>query len=103
VIHVDSYEIPDRIAEQVRHRDRTCVFPGCTRASMRCDIDHIRPYDRGGTTSSDNLAALCRRHHRHKTFGGWTYWMVEPGMYLWRSPLGHVYVRDRTGTTRARR
>jgi hypothetical protein len=103
VIHVDSYEIPDRLAEQVRQRDRTCVFPGCTRTGRFCDIDHIRPYDRGGTTSSDNLAVICRRHHRHKTFGGWSYWMVEPGMYVWRSPLDHVYVRDRTGTTKARR
>jgi hypothetical protein len=25
--------------------------------------------------------------------------MVHPGLYLWRSPLGHYYVRENTGTT----
>ena len=24
---------------------------------------------------------------------------VAPGVFLWRSPLGHLYQRDRTGTT----
>jgi hypothetical protein len=98
-IHVDAYEIPDRLRDQVTLRDHTCVFPNCDRTAEHCDLDHIQPYERGGTTSTDNLALLCRRHHRHKTTGGWTYWMVHPGLYLWRSPLGHYYVRENTGTT----
>ena len=40
----------------------------------------------------------CRRHHRAKTTGGWTYLTVEPGTYLWRSPLGYQFLRDHTGT-----
>ena len=40
----------------------------------------------------------CRRHHRAKTTGGWTYVTVEPGAYLWRSPLGYQFLRDHTGT-----
>ena len=36
-----AYEIPDRIREQVVLRDRTCVFPWCTRPARGCDIDHV--------------------------------------------------------------
>ena len=60
------------------------------------------PADDGGPpgqTSSANLAPLCRLQHRIKTHGGWTYTMVEPGAFLWRSPYGYSWVRDRTGTT----
>ena len=102
---VDGYEVPARIAEHVRLRDQTCVHPYCQRPARRCDLDHIDPYvpiDQGGPpaqTSTDNLACLCRLHHRMKTHGGWNYQMIQPGVFLWRSPHGHRYLRDHTGTT----
>ncbi len=40
-----AYDVPDRIREQVILRDRTCVFPWCTRPARGCDIDHVVPYD----------------------------------------------------------
>ena len=40
-----AYEVPDRIREQVILRDRTCVFPWCTRPARGCDIDHVDEYD----------------------------------------------------------
>ena len=40
-----AYEVPDRIREQVILRDRTCVFPWCTRPARGCDIDHVIPHD----------------------------------------------------------
>ena len=40
----------------------------------------------------------CRGHHRAKTFGGWSYVVIEPGVYLWRSPLGYQFLKDATGT-----
>jgi hypothetical protein len=33
-----------------------------------------------------------------KTHGGWAYTMVEPGIFLWRSPHGHSYLTDAHGT-----
>jgi len=81
------------------------VHPWCHRPARRCDLDHLDPYvdrDQGGPpgqTSTDNLAPLCRLHHRMKTHGGWTYTMVEPGVFLWTSPHGHTWLRDHTGTT----
>jgi hypothetical protein len=96
---VDGYRVPDWLAEQVRLRDRTCVFPFCTRPAGSCDLDHVIAWDEGGKTSSDNLACLCRLHHRMKTHGGWTYQMLTLGTYLWHGPHGHTWLRDATGTT----
>jgi hypothetical protein len=97
--HSAGYQPSPTLVEAVELRDRTCVFPWCHRPARSCDKDHIIPWDEGGATSSDNLAALCRRHHRLKTHGGWTYTMLTPGSYLWRSPHGHTWLRDTTGTT----
>ena len=56
-VEVDSDVVPDRLAEQVALRDRTCVFPWCTRPARRChpdstdhpcDDDHVHPRSRGG-------------------------------------------------------
>jgi hypothetical protein len=99
-LHVSQYEVPDRLAHQTHERDHTCVFPWCTRNAAACDLDHITPYADGGTTSTDNIAPLCRRHHRLKTHHpGWTYTPLEPGTYLWHTPHGHAYLRDHRGTT----
>lgn len=98
-IHVDAYEIPDRIREHVVLRDVTCVFPFCHRSARSGDIDHVIPYDSGGPTATDNLAALCRHHHRLKTHGRWHYRMRSPGCYIWTSPHGHRYLRDQLGTS----
>ncbi|WP_134766157.1 DUF222 domain-containing protein [Nocardioides sp. 1609] len=98
-VHVDAYEAPDRLREQIELRDLTCVFPHCRRTATRCDLDHITPHAHGGTTSSDNLAPLCRRHHRAKTHSRWTYTTTEPGTYHWTAPSGLTYRRDHHGTT----
>jgi hypothetical protein len=101
-IWVMSYEASERLRDQTAHRDGTCVHPFCTRPAVRCDSEHRVPHDptspERGPTCSCNQAPLCRRHHRAKTTGGWTYVTVEPGVYLWRSPLGYQYLRDHTGT-----
>jgi hypothetical protein len=103
-----GYEIPDRIREQVQLRDRTCVFPRCTRPARGCDIDHVIAYDHDaeaegrpqpGGTATRNLACLCRFHHRLKTHSAWRYETTAPGVFEWTSPHGHRYRRDHTGTT----
>ena len=98
-----GYEPTAKIREHVIVRDGTCVFPWCGRNARRCDLDHIVPYDhdhpdQGGPTATDNLAALCRRHHRLKTHGRWRYEMTDPGVFTWTSPLGFTYLRDHTGS-----
>jgi hypothetical protein len=98
-VHVEAYEAPDRLRDHIELRDLTCVFPHCRRPATRCDLDHITPYDLGGPTSTDNLAPLCRRHHRAKTHSPWTYTMTTPGTYHWTAPSGLTYRRDHHGTT----
>ena len=96
---VDTPVVPDRHREVVAVRDQTCSqFPWCTRPARSCDADHIVPSSRGGPTCPCNEASLCRRHHRVKTFAGWTYTAVDVGTYLWSSPHGYSYLRDLTGT-----
>ncbi len=97
-VRVDQYEVPDRLREHVVLRDGSCVFPHCTRPARSCDIDHIHPHSEGGLTDSLNLAPLCRKHHRLKTHGGWTYTSPEPGVFIWSTPHGYAYLRDHTGT-----
>ncbi|MDT0201094.1 hypothetical protein [Nocardioides sp. AE5] len=97
-IHVDRYEIPDRLVRQVEQAHPTCVFPWCTRAARACDKDHIVPHGEGGATCSCNLAPLCRRHHRYKTLTGWDYHQPSAGVFVWTSPRGRCYLRDHSGT-----
>jgi hypothetical protein len=96
---LDAERVPDKVADHVAVRDRTCVFPWCTRPARACDTDHVTPHSRGGPTCSCNLAPLCRRHHRLKTHAAWTYLVHDPGTYLWTSPHGYQFHRDTTGTT----
>ena len=55
---VDTDVVPDRHAEVTAVRDKTCVFPWCTRSARRCDTDHTIPAARGGPTCPCNLAPL---------------------------------------------
>jgi len=52
-------------------RDRGCVFPGCDRPLAWCDAHHLHHWVDGGPTDLDNLALLCRAHHRAVHEGGW--------------------------------
>ena len=94
----DTDQVPARIAEHVAVRDRTCVFPWCTRPARSCDKDHTHPRSHNGATCTCNIAPLCRTHHRLKTHTPWTYTALDPGTYLWTSPHGYHYLRDTTGT-----
>ncbi len=93
---VDGHDPPEQMAWFVRLRDPVCVFPGCTRDSRACDLDHIEPYlppDEGGPpgqTHPVNLAPLCRRHHRVKTHARWCYRRLPDGGYRWITPTGRV-------------
>jgi hypothetical protein len=98
-VHTDAVEVKDRIREQVVVQHHTCVFPRCTRPARRCVCDHTVPRNKGGPGCECNIAPLCRRHHRLKTHGGWTYTKVDESSFIWTSPYGYTYLRDHTGTT----
>lgn len=101
---VDGHDPPEWMHELVVQRDRTCVFPWCTKDSRDCDLDHLEPYvamDDGGPpgqTNPHNLAPLCRRHHRAKTHRGWRYVMSGDSRYIWTSPHGRRFVVSPDGS-----
>jgi hypothetical protein len=61
--------VPPAMQRALRSRDGGCRFPGCTHDRF-VDAHHIRHWANGGETSLDNLALLCRRHHRLVHEGG---------------------------------
>jgi hypothetical protein len=103
------YAVPADLRRLVELRDTTCRFPGCRRRAEACDLDHTVAWADGGPTSEQNLAALCRHHHRvkHRTghLGRWTVRRIsappgngsraeprEAGAELeWTSPGGLVH------------
>ena len=93
-----AYRPSEALRRFVHARDGGCVFPGCQTAAERCDLDHIVPFDhehpeRGGPTCGDNLACLCRTHHRLKTHGRWSYYRDGDGSYVWLRRGGGTEVR----------
>jgi hypothetical protein len=82
------------------------VFPYGTCTSAAIDADHTRPYvplPRGGPpgqTGLHNLAPLSRAHHRAVTFGGWLRRQPEPGVHVFRSPTGYLFLVTNHGTLR---
>ena len=87
----ESYEPPQALVDFLIARDRTCRFPGCRQSAARADLDHAKSWESGGETSAANLGALCRRHHRLKTHGGWNLKSHSDGACTWTSPLGKIY------------
>lgn len=78
--------IPPGIRRALAARDRSCRFPGCT--SRRCDAHHIEHWADGGATRLDNLALLCRRHHRAVHEGGFAVAAGEAGVLEFWQPDG---------------
>ncbi|NUJ88503.1 DUF222 domain-containing protein [Plantibacter sp. MCCC 1A11337] len=84
----EQYRVPADLARAVRLRDTTCRAPGCGRAARNCDLDHSIAWQDGGTTAVDNLACLCRHHHRLKHLPGWNLEHHPGGILTWTTPDG---------------
>ncbi len=87
----ESYEPPQHLKDFLIARDRTCRFPGCRRSALLSDLDHAESWESGGSTSPENIGALCRRHHRLKTHDGWRIQSFSDGSCTWTSPLGKEF------------
>lgn len=85
-----SYRAGADLAGYLRVRDGRCRFPGCARRADRTDLDHTVAWAHGGATSHDNLASLCRAHHRLKHESGWRVVHEPGGVMRWTSPAGHT-------------
>ncbi|RRQ29718.1 HNH endonuclease [Rhodococcus sp. Eu-32] len=92
-----QYKPRTQLADLVRHRDRTCRFPGCDVPAASCELDHIIPYlhhdpARGGWTILTNLHCLCRYHHSLKTMAAWHTTMLAGAIEHWTSNSGSTAV-----------
>jgi len=68
------------------HRDRGCRFPGC---GLRfCQGHHLRHWANGGATTLENLALLCRLHHRAVHEEGYQVERHADGALHFRRPDG---------------
>jgi hypothetical protein len=77
-------------------RDTGCVFPGCDRPLAWCDAHHLWHWVDGGPTDLDNLALLCRAHHRAVHEGGWQLTRGPDGRFTATpGPPGHHPHRHR--------
>lgn len=97
-----TYRPSQRLAAIVRARDGICRFPGCSVRAVSCDLDHTVPFDHanpawGGCTVEQNLACLCRRHHRLKTSGRWKVRQLGGGRLEWTTPSGELVVTQPSG------
>ena len=101
--------IPDGLRRAVAARDQGCAHPGCGRPVSWTECHHIIPWELGGETKLDNLAMLCRMHHRQIHFTEWTIrirnglpefipptW-IDPRQQPRRKPLPHLVTRTRSG------
>lgn len=86
-----SYRPPNPLRDFIVTRDQACRFPGCKKPANELDLDHTEPWESGGSTSADNLVALCRRHHNLKTHLGWVYRLNPDGTVTWQSPGGYEW------------
>ena len=90
-IDPQRYRPSPGLEQFIRIRDLTCRFPGCRRPTMTTrngvDLDHTEPWPAGSTTP-DNLAALCRHHHRVKHSPGWQLQQEGDGILTWTTPGG---------------
>lgn len=97
VLRVDRYRPSEEMRRMLGARDQHCRFPGCRMPVHRCDLDHTLDAARGGPTSIDNLAHLCRGHHMLKHHSSWRVSQDSAGALRWRSPTGRQYVDRPSG------
>ncbi len=84
-------------------RDGGCAFPGCTAPSPWTEVHHIRWFEKGGPTSTDNGVMLCSHHHhlihegdwRVEVINGVAWFFPPPDMDPAQKPLrNHVWLKN---------
>ena len=84
---------PRWLRRRLHARDRGCRFAGCAERLV-VHAHHVRHWTRGGTTDLDNLAELCRFHHRLVHEGGWTMRLDDDGTATFVAPDGTIVTAD---------
>jgi hypothetical protein len=87
--------VPKYLFRLLKHRDRHCRAPGCTR-TIGLHAHHLVHWADGGVTNLENLVLLCSRHHHlvHEE-----HWQVcgrpsQPETIRFRRPECHATTPD---------
>ena len=78
-------------------KDRGCSAPGCTVGGYYCEVHHVIPYAKSGTTGIDDLTFGCGGHHPI-TEKGWTTRKNANGDTEWIPPKHLERGQPRTNT-----
>ncbi|WEO78309.1 DUF222 domain-containing protein [Cryobacterium sp. SO2] len=89
-----SYAPPADMKRYAQIRDQTCQGIGCNRKATNSEIDHTKPWNLGGTTSTDNLVHLCKACHRLKHQSSFRTSQTSDGALTWASPGGKKYTKQ---------
>ena len=89
-----QYTPPASLRRLAKWRADRCMGPGCGMPASRCEVDHTIAWEHGGDTALENLAPLCKGHHKVKHHGGWHLKQIPDsgGAVEWTSPAGRRYV-----------
>ena len=89
-----QYSPPASLRRLAKWRADRCMGPGCGMPASRCEVDHTIAWEHGGDTALENLAPLCKGHHKVKHHGGWQLKQIPDsgGAVEWTSPAGRRYV-----------
>ncbi|MFI0433036.1 MAG: DUF222 domain-containing protein, partial [Candidatus Nanopelagicales bacterium] len=63
--------VPAHLRRALDARDGGCAIPGCDRPPGWCEAHHVQHWSHGGSTSLDNLALTCTKHHHELHLGHW--------------------------------
>ena len=81
--------VPPRLRRALGLRDgEACQFPGCGARAL-LEAHHLKPWLEGGETKIDNLALICRRHHRFLHQADFSVELTAEGL-VFRDPSGRV-------------
>jgi hypothetical protein len=103
-----SRYVPATVRREVWTRDAgRCQWPlesgGICGSTLRPELDHVRPWARGGPTTADNLRVLCDVHNQlaaRRAYGKDVGPRRVPRSTLLVSPPGHVPEEPASGARR---
>ncbi|HEY8679566.1 MAG TPA: DUF222 domain-containing protein [Candidatus Dormibacteraeota bacterium] len=88
--------ISPRLSNALRVRDKGCLVPGCGAPASRTEGHHLIHWALGGPTDLENLASLCKYHHRRHHMGDFRIERPPGGEFRFVTAAGRELTARRT-------
>ncbi len=89
-LSTESYVPTKPIWRQSVAEHQTCIYPTCSRPAVQVELDH-RIEHPAGATCTENLAPLCKRHHKVKHSRGFELTRHADGSFRLITKAGSVF------------